>query len=84
MNIGNLFSINGTITTEVLSVVGVQFAPIGAQTKEEMRENLDLVLDYFNQSVDAFPVRYRRFSEAAYKVSLVNWHDAMIDIDVKR
>ncbi|NMA18873.1 MAG: hypothetical protein GX939_09060 [Clostridiaceae bacterium] len=83
MNIGNLFSINGTITTEVLSVVGVQFAPIGAQTKEEMRENLDLVLDYLNQSVDAFPgTDIVVFPEACIQgFAPVNWHDAMIDID---
>ena len=36
MNIGNLFALNGQISTEALSVVCVQFAPVGAQTAGEL------------------------------------------------
>ena len=51
MNIGNLFALNGKIETETLSVVGVQFAPIGAQTVEELNENTEALLEYMDQAV---------------------------------
>ena len=55
MNIGNLFTLNGKIETEVLSVCCVQFAPIGAQTVEELDENTQTMLDYLDLAVSAFP-----------------------------
>lgn len=55
MNIGNLFALNGKIETEALSVVGVQYAPIGAQTMAEVEENTNTLLAYIDQAVGAFP-----------------------------
>lgn len=36
MNRGNVFGINGKIETECLTVVGAQYAPIGAMSMEEV------------------------------------------------
>ncbi|MDD6788524.1 MAG: hypothetical protein PUE04_00245 [Lachnospira sp.] len=55
MNIGNLFSINGTISTQVLSVVGLQYGPAGAQTREEVDENLQTLLEYMDAAVSGYP-----------------------------
>ena len=55
MNIGNLFSINGTISTQVLSVVGLQYGPVGAQTREEVSENLQTLLAYMDSAVSGYP-----------------------------
>ena len=37
MNRGNVFGINGKIETECLTVVGAQYAPIGAMSMEEVK-----------------------------------------------
>lgn len=55
MNIGNLFSLNGEIKTQTLSVVGVQYAPIGAQTIDEVNENLETLLSFLDSAVSGFP-----------------------------
>ncbi len=55
MNIGNLFSLNGKIETEALSVVGLQHAPAGAQTRDEVRENLEVLLSLLSDAVNGFP-----------------------------
>ena len=39
MNRGNVFGINGKIETECLTVVGAQYAPIGAMGMEEVDRN---------------------------------------------
>ena len=39
MNRGNVFGINGKIETECLTVVGAQYAPIGAMGMEGIRIN---------------------------------------------
>lgn len=71
MNIGNLFALNGEIRTQALSVVCVQFAPIGAQTVEELNENTETVLNYLDMSVGAFPgADLVVFPEACFQGSL--------------
>jgi amidase/formamidase len=55
MNIGNLFSLNGKIETEALSVAGIQYAPIGAQSRHELEENVETLLRYMDTAVSAFP-----------------------------
>ena len=68
MNIGNLFALNGKIITEALSVACVQFAPIGAQTKDELNKNVEQVLEYLNMAVSAFPgVDLVVFPEACFQ-----------------
>lgn len=55
MNIGNLFALNGTIETQALSVVGLQYGPTGAQTIEEVNENLETLLGFLDAAVSGFP-----------------------------
>ena len=55
MNIGNLFAINGKIETEALSVVGLQYGPVGARTIEEVDENLETLLSFIRTAVGGFP-----------------------------
>ena len=83
MNIGNLFALNGKITTEALSVVCVQFAPIGAQTVEELNENTATMLNYLDMSVSAFPgVDIVVFPEACFQgFAPVNFEDALMTED---
>lgn len=83
MNIGNLFALNGKIETEALSVVGVQFAPIGAQTVEELNENTEALLEYMDQAVGAFPgLDLLVFPEACIQgFAPVNFEDAILDED---
>ena len=83
MNIGNLFAINGKIETEALSVVCVQYAPIGAQSSGEVAENTETVLDFIDQSVSAFPgVDLIVFPEACIQgFAPVNYEDAILDAD---
>jgi len=83
MNIGNLFAINGKIETEALSVVCVQYAPIGAQTSAEVAENAETVLDYLDQSVSAFPgVDLIVFPEACIQgFAPVNFEEAILEAD---
>ena len=80
MNIGNLFALNGKIETEVLSVCCVQFAPIGAQTVEELDENTQTMLDYLDLAVSAFPgVDLVVFPEACFQgFAPVNCEDALM------
>ncbi|MEG1523531.1 MAG: nitrilase-related carbon-nitrogen hydrolase [Clostridia bacterium] len=83
MNIGNLFALNGKIETEALSVVGIQFAPIGAQTLEELNQNTDTVIDYLDLSVSAFPgVDLVVFPESCFQgFAPANFKDAIMMID---
>jgi amidase/formamidase len=83
MNIGNLFSLNGKIETETLSVVGVQYAPIGAQTKEELARNVTALLGYMEQVVSGFPgVDLIVFPEACCQgFAPVNFEDAILAPD---
>ena len=83
MNTGNLFALNGKIVTEALSVCCVQFAPIGAQTMEEVNENTELVLDYLDTAVSAFPgVDLVVFPEACFQgFAPVNFEEAMLEED---
>lgn len=83
MNIGNLFALNGKIETEALSVVGVQYAPIGAQTLEELKTNTDTLLAYMDQAVSAFPgVDLLVFPEACIQgFAPVNYEDAVLSKD---
>lgn len=83
MNIGNLFALNGKITTEALSVVCVQFAPIGAQTVAELDENTETMLDYLDMSVSAFPgVDLVVFPEACFQgFAPVNFEEALLEED---
>ena len=80
MNIGNLFALNGKIVTEALSVACVQFAPIGAQTVEELNENTETVLNYLDMSVSAFPgVDIVVFPEACFQgFAPVNFEEALM------
>lgn len=80
MNIGNLFALNGKIETEVLSVCCVQFAPIGAQTVEELDENTQTMLDYLDLAVSAFPgVDLVVFPEACFQgFAPVNFDEALM------
>lgn len=55
MNCGNVFSLNGKIETQCLSVVGVQYAPIGAQCMEEVEENVETLLAFMDRAVGGFP-----------------------------
>lgn len=83
MNIGNLFALNGEIRTQALSVVCVQFAPIGAQTVEELEENTSTVLNYLDMSVSAFPgADIIVFPEACFQgFAPVNFEDALMTED---
>ena len=83
MNIGNLFALNGEIRTQALSVVCVQFAPIGAQTVEELNENTETVLNYLDMSVGAFPgADLVVFPEACFQgFAPVNFEDAIMEED---
>lgn len=80
MNIGNLFALNGKITTEALSVVCVQYAPTGAQTVEELNENTATMLNYLDMSVSAFPgCDIVVFPEACFQgFAPVNFEDALM------
>ncbi|MEA4971316.1 MAG: nitrilase-related carbon-nitrogen hydrolase [Candidatus Pelethousia sp.] len=81
MNIGNLFALNGKIETEALSVVGIQYAPIGAQTMEEVEENATTLLAYIDQAVSAFPgVDIVVFPEACIQgFAPVNFEEAILE-----
>lgn len=83
MNIGNLFALNGQITTEALSVVCVQYAPVGAQTVEELDENTATMLNYLDMSVSAFPgCDLVVFPEACFQgFAPVNFEDALMTPD---
>lgn len=83
MNIGNLFSMGGKITTEALSVACVQFAPVGAQTVEELNENTQTMLDYLDMAVSAFPgVDLVVFPEACFQgFAPANTEDALMTED---
>ncbi|MCI8492615.1 nitrilase-related carbon-nitrogen hydrolase [Anaerotruncus colihominis] len=83
MNIGNLFALNGKIETEALSVVGVQFAPIGAQTVGELKENVDTVLNYLDLAVSGFPgVDLVVFPEACFQgFAPVHFEDAIMSLE---
>lgn len=80
MNIGNLFALNGQISTEALSVVCVQFAPVGAQTAGELSENTQTVLSYMDMAVSGFPgVDLIVFPEACFQgFAPVNFEDALM------
>lgn len=83
MNIGNLFALNGKIVTEALSVACVQFAPIGAQTVEELNENTQTILNYLDMAVSAFPgVDLVVFPEACFQgFAPVNYEEALMTED---
>ena len=50
MNRGNVFGINGKIETECLTVVGAQYAPIGAMSMEEVDRNTDVLLSFMDRA----------------------------------
>lgn len=83
MNIGSLFAINGKIETEALSVAGVQYAPIGAQSVQELEENTQTLLGYLDQAVSAFPgVDLVVFPEACIQgFAPVNFEDAILTME---
>lgn len=83
MNIGNLFALNGKIETEALSVVGIQYAPIGAQSFDELEENTGTLLCYMDQAVSAFPgVDLLVFPEACIQgFAPVNFKDVILTMD---
>ncbi|MDR2157513.1 MAG: hypothetical protein LBO81_07020 [Clostridiales Family XIII bacterium] len=83
MNIGNLFALNGKIETEALSVAGLQYAPIGAQTGQELEQNVEEVLRYMNTAVSAFPgVDLLVFPEACCQgFAPTDFEDALLDED---
>ena len=80
MNIGNLFALNGKIETEALSVCCVQFAPVGAQTVDELNENTETMLNYLDMAVGAFPgVDLVVFPEACFQgFAPVNFEEALM------
>ena len=55
MNRGNVFGINGKIETECLTVVGAQYAPIGAMNMEEVDRNTELLLSFMDRASGGFP-----------------------------
>lgn len=56
MNRGNVFGINGKIETECLTVVGAQYAPIGAMGMEEVDRNTDVLLSFmYGSGIRRFP-----------------------------
>lgn len=55
MNRGNVFGINGKIETECLTVVGAQYAPIGAMSMEEVDRNTDVLLSFMDRASGGFP-----------------------------
>lgn len=83
VNVGNLFALNGKIETEALSVVGCQFAPIGAQTLEEVDENINTILEYMERAVAGFPgVDIFVAPEACFQgFPPSGWKDCLLDID---
>ena len=54
MNRGNVFGINGKIETECLTVVGAQYAPIGAMSMEEVDRNTDVLLSFMDRASGGF------------------------------
>ncbi|MDD4835030.1 MAG: hypothetical protein PHC44_09960 [Lutispora sp.] len=83
MNVGNLFALNGKIETEALSVVGFQFAPIGAQCFDEVDENIDTVLEYMERAVAGFPgLDLFVAPEACFQgFPPSGWQDYLLDIN---
>ena len=55
MDRGNVFSLNGKIETECLSVVGAQYAPIGAVSMTDVDRNLTTLLNFMDRASGAFP-----------------------------
>lgn len=55
MNRGNVFGINGKIETECLTVVGAQYAPIGAMGMEGVDRNTDVLLSFMDRASGRFP-----------------------------
>ena len=55
MDRGNVFSLNGKIETECLSVVGAQYAPIGAVSMTDVDRNLNTLLNFMDRASGAFP-----------------------------
>ena len=83
MNIGNIFALNGTISTQALSVACVQFAPVGAQTLGELNENTETILSYLDMSVSAFPgLDLVVFPEACFQgFAPVNYEEALMTME---
>lgn len=83
MNIGNIFALNGTISTQALSVACVQFAPVGAQTLGELNENTETILNYLDMSVSAFPgLDLVVFPEACFQgFAPVNYEEALMTME---
>lgn len=50
MNRGNVFGINGKIETECLTVVGAQYAPIGAMNMEDVDRNTETLLSFMDRA----------------------------------
>lgn len=55
MNRGNVFSLNGKIETECLTVVGAQYAPIGALSMADVDRNTETLLSFMDRASGAFP-----------------------------
>ena len=55
MNRGNVFGINGKIETECLTVVGAQYAPIGAMNMEDVDRNTETLLSFMDRASGGFP-----------------------------
>ena len=83
MNIGNLFAINGKIETEVLSLAGLQYGPVGAQTLGEVEENLTTLLGFMDSAVSGFPgVDLVVAPEACIQgFAPVNFEEAVLTLD---
>ncbi|MDR1604462.1 MAG: hypothetical protein LBS10_06690 [Gracilibacteraceae bacterium] len=55
MNIGSIFSLNGKIETETLSVVMAQIFPGSAANMQQVKENTDQVLEWMDKAAAGFP-----------------------------
>lgn len=83
MNIGNTHAINGKIETESLSVVAVQFAPISAQSMDDVNKNVDTVIEYMDRAACGFPGidLFVSFECALQGFHPTEWTKVLIDID---
>ena len=83
MNRGNVFSLNGTITTECLSIVGAQYAPIGAVSLDDVTKNMNELLNCMERAVGAFPgVDIFVAPEACIQgFPQFNWENALLTLE---
>lgn len=83
MNIGSTHAIGGEVATETMSVVGVQVAPISAQTIDDVNKNIDQLIEYMNKAACGFP-GFDLFVSAECALQGFHptlWGKVLIDID---